>query len=45
MRPAPRMYPAQLWLFPEDANDFPKELRDPGMVWDNKVYTSSDAPW
>ena len=30
MRPAPRMYPAQLWLFPEDANDFPKELRDPG---------------
>src|SRR5206468_3087470 len=22
-------YPAQLWLFPEDANVFPKELRDP----------------
>lgn len=29
MRPAPQMYPAQLWLFPDDANDFPRELRDP----------------
>jgi formylglycine-generating enzyme required for sulfatase activity len=29
MRPAPQMYPTQLWLFPEEANDFPEALRDP----------------
>ena len=32
MGPPPRMYPPQVWLFPEDANDFPKELRDPSAL-------------
>lgn len=29
MRPAPQMYPTQLWLYPDEANDFPAPLRDP----------------
>jgi formylglycine-generating enzyme required for sulfatase activity len=43
MRPAPRMYPPQWWLFPEDANDFPKELRDPAAGKFNRTVLSESA--
>jgi hypothetical protein len=43
MRPAPRMYPPQWWLFPEDANDFPKELRDPSAGRFNRTVLSDAA--
>jgi formylglycine-generating enzyme required for sulfatase activity len=43
MRPAPRMYPPQWWLFPEDANDFPKELRDPAAGRFNRTVLSDTA--
>jgi hypothetical protein len=43
MRPAPRMYPPQWWLFPEDANDFPKELRDPAAGRFNRTVLSDAA--
>ena len=43
MRPAPRMYPPQWWLFPEDANDFPKELRDPATGKFNRTVLGDAA--
>lgn len=29
LKPAPRIYPPTLWLAPDDANNYPKEFRDP----------------
>jgi formylglycine-generating enzyme required for sulfatase activity len=40
MRPAPRMYAPQWWLFPEDANDYPKEFRDPRVSKFNRTVLS-----
>ena len=37
LRPAPQMYPTTLWYFADDANDFPKELRDPRLGKFNKA--------
>jgi formylglycine-generating enzyme required for sulfatase activity len=43
MRPAPRMYAPQWWLFPEDANDFPKEFRDPAVSKFNRTVLGAAA--
>jgi formylglycine-generating enzyme required for sulfatase activity len=37
------MYPPQWWLFPEEANDFPKELRDPAAGRFNRTVLSEAA--
>lgn len=43
MRPAPQMYPTQLWLYPDEANDFPAPLRDPRAGKFNSAALSEAA--
>jgi hypothetical protein len=43
LRPAPQMYPAQYWYAPDDANAFPKALRDPRVGKFNATVLGESA--